>query len=250
MIEAYLDESGRPDGIFCVGACCYFPPKARRLEKKWSQILEGRTFHATDMNNGKGEFKDLDKETSGRMYRSLIEAYLPMAEFEVAVSVNPREVAIEWPDVDGFKTCYAVCCAQVVALISSHLEDSGIKSRVAYTFEAGHKHKSETDRYMRSIAVSESRRAFFHYRSHSFESKDRALLQTADLIAWEWAKFISEVDPKVETGRNPMRQSLEAILSKRPDWLGRFNHLSGDELKEHLAEIEEIWRSVKRSSEG
>jgi hypothetical protein len=192
VIEAYFDESER-NGVFCVAGYCYFPSKAPRAAKKWSEILGGRTFHATDMNCGWGEFKDLDKDTSDRMYRGLVATVLKYAELGIAASVSPNEVTTKWPGLDGFRTAYAVCCHHVVGRVSSYLRDSGIKSRVAYVFEAGHKHAPEADSYMHSIAKSERRRDLYHYCSHAFVSKkDMPLLQTADLLAWEWRKHVLE----------------------------------------------------------
>jgi hypothetical protein len=235
VIEAYFDESERNDGTFCVAAYCYFPAKARKMEKKWRQIMEGRTFHASDMNCKEGEFKSLDKESSDRMYRSLIDSILKYAELGIVASVNPREVAAKWPEHDGFRTPYGLCCYFVVARISSYLDSKGIKSPVSFIFEAGHKHQSETERLMSEITMSESRKAYFHYLSHCFASKTETLLQTADLLAWEWGKEMSE---------SRGRASLNALLLKGAD-RHIIGHLSGDVLEKEFAYIEEILRSVR-----
>ena len=238
MIEAYFDESEQKDGTFSVAGYCYFPPKAKKLVKKWEQILEGRIFHATDMNSNWGEFEGLDKESSSKMYKDLIATLVEHAEFGIAMSVNPREVTAKWPKLDGFRTAYAICCYMVIGRISAFLDDQGIKSRVAYIFESGHKHQNETERVMNSIKLREG----FHYLSHSFASKkDAPLLQTADLLAWEWTKCSSETGfPRtIENPKRSMRKSLQRLLFSRPE-RACIGHFTGKQLDSFLAEIEDI----------
>ncbi len=243
MIAAYFDESEREDGTFCVAAYCYFPGKAEKLDKRWRKIMGGKIFHATDMNNRVGDFEGLDPSISDQMYRKLIDAILKHFEFGVVLSLNPRDVTVEWPGLDGFKTAYALCCTLVVSTISSHLDRLGIKSRVAYIFEAGHRHHSEVERFMNSVALSSNR---YHYLSHSFEPKDsETLLQTADLLAWEWGKYISEVSQKMS-----MRRSLEELLYRDPH-KQMVGNLSTKDLEEDIAKfrtMEEMVRSAPDAS--
>jgi hypothetical protein len=247
MIKAYFDESERVDGTFCVAAYCCFPAQAVKLDKRWRRIMDGRTFHATDMNCGEGEFKGLDRDLSDKMYRGLIDAILRYVEFGVVLSVNPREVTVRWPGLDGFKTAYALCCTLIVGRISSHLDSLGINSRVAYIFESGYKYQSETERFMKSIAEEDSRGTNrYHYLSHSFEGKgDATLLQTADLLAWEWCKYKSEGEHK-----RSMRRSLEALLLKgsKKHIVG---HLSKSDLEDDLStfrEMEKVVRSITNTN--
>jgi hypothetical protein len=243
VIKAYFDESEREDGTFCIASYCYFPGKAEKLDKLWRKIMGGKIFHATDMNNRAGDFKGLDPSVSAQMYHKLIDAILKHAEFGVVLSINPRDVTVEWPGLDGFKTAYALCCTLIVSSISSHLDRLGIKSRVAYIFEDGHRYKSEVERFMNSVSLSSNR---YHYLSHSFVPKDGAiLLQTADLLAWEWGKYISEFSQKMS-----MRRSLEELLLR-----DRCKHIVGNpskrDLEEDLAKfrtMEEMVRSAPDAS--
>jgi hypothetical protein len=247
MMKAYFDESERRDGTFSVAAYCYFPAKAKKLEKRWRQIMGGRTFHATDMNCGEGEFKDLDKATSDKMYRALIDAILRYVEFGAVVSVSPREVTARWPRLDGLRTTYALCCTLLVSRIAYHLDSLGIKSHVAYIFESGHKYQRETEQFMRSIAISDtSRKDRHHYLSHSFVGKsDATLLQTADLLAWEWCKYTSEVPSQ----KRPMRKSLQALL-QRGSAKHIVGHLSKEDLETDLAKFREAEETVRRMVAG
>jgi len=247
VIEAYFDESERQDGTFCVAGYYFFPREAKRLERKWRDILGDRIFHATDISNGGGKFRDLDKPTREKMYSELVKAVAKHAEFGSAASVNPSEVSVKWPDLDGFRTAYAVCCNHVITRACYHFDSQSVKSRIAYVFESGHKQASEANRYMDNMAKSESRAQRFHYLSHNFAGKrDVVLLQTADLLAYEWCKCQSETGFPVERedAKRPIRESLGRLLFARPD-RACVGHLNGESLDREFLIVEGVLRGVR-----
>lgn len=71
----------------------------------------------------------------------------------------------------------------------------------------------------------------YRHTSHTFIESDKAwALQAADVLAWEWTKFMDET---VTSRKRKMRKSLEALLgvNNKPDPRYKGLHLTGETLK-------------------
>ena len=92
IVEAYCDESERPDGEFCVAGLVLAPVQAKKLAKEWHRVLEGRPFHASDFFHGRKAFADTSQAQRDQMIKKLVKLAHKRISFAVAVGCNLNEV--------------------------------------------------------------------------------------------------------------------------------------------------------------
>lgn len=111
-------------------------------------------------------------------------------------------------------------------------------SGIAYIFESGDEHQDDSDRFIKFATAQKGSPLLdlYQYRSHGYLKKEDArLLETADVLAWEWAKHVE----RTREGKQ-MRPSLRELVG--PDYevanqIGLKNekffclHVSGMELE-------------------
>lgn len=240
MIEAYFDASNRTDtgGVFCIAGYGFFPDAAEKLNGKWLSLFGGRLFHATDVAAGRGEFTGITSEEKANLFRVAVEAILDHAAVGIVVSCVPQDVKRLWPSFDGYKTAYAVCCRLCMAKLTTWIADQGLNDKIAYIFEAGDSNRGGAGRFMGWVAqLAAKGNTFYGYQSHTFASKrDAPILGTADLLAWEWTKLLSDLE------RNP-RGSLRALVeSERVPHLGV--HMTGGQLEDYFGDFERMLKEI------
>ena len=94
--------------------------------------------------------------------------------------------------------------------LASWLDDSTEKQqvgRVAFFVEAGHQNGNKADAEIRRWSQNEDGRKF--YGGHTFVKKvDAPLVQAADLLVWQAAKFMKD---KLSRARGPRRDFLSLM---------------------------------------
>lgn len=245
VLTAYFDESERERGVFAVAGFAYAPPQAKRCRLEWEKVF--RKYggcHMTDLALAQGVFKGISLKESARLIREAIAIINERASFGVAISCHLAEIEPLLPKwIRGFEGAYPVCCHIAMTALGHLVRQKN--ECAAYFFESGHKHQARAHDFMsRTLDTPELRESYRHY-SHTFADKSNvALLQTADVLAWEWAKYIDET---VLTPQRPMRKSLGALLTQGtfdPNGFDterfKLSHITGEPLKNFVRQVEAL----------
>lgn len=258
MLTAYFDESERAKGHFAVAGFAYSRPDAKRCRNEWARLFgQYGGCHMTDLASGQARFKGISRSEADRLAKEAVSIIKRRATYGVAVACHLDEIMPLLPKwLDGFQGAYPVCCHFAMMTLGDLIRSTGPVQRVAYVFESGHKLQGVAERFMsRSVHVPSLVESYLH-QSHAFLSKGEApLLQTADVFAWEWAKYWDET---VTEGKRLMRRSLAEILThgaKNPADFNsehmKFTCLTGAPLRRFAAQVTELGlQQMKEDEEG
>ena len=241
VLEAYFDESERSNGLLCVAAYVFTQKRARSFADQWPSIFGGRTFHMTDLAHRRGEFSDISDADRDRMIRDAVSLVAKKFTLGRAVSCNVNEADRILPrTIRGFNHVYSILCSICARSVGHWVnENCSPRDSVAYIFEAGHAHQGEASEWINEAREEDVTGEQYRYRSHAFVPKsDSVLLQAADLLAWEYAKYLDET--YLRNIRNP-RGSIAALVNSRPQ---RYDARHYDEAG--LRDIAEKIKSVAR----
>ena len=220
MLNAYIDASERDGGTLCVAGLAFGEARGKHAAREWRKLWGEKRCHMTDLHTrkpGKG-IGDWTREQADERMRSMIPIIARHRSFAVAVSCNVSELAELAPTATdpgstvlhrGLTRAYALCTHMAMHALGKMV--GGPPNQISYHFEAGDLHQADSQRFIRAVTAPTAPqliRDTYFYRSHMIEPKaDSRLFEMADILAWEWAKYI-------ETGRGPekMRGSLRALL--------------------------------------
>lgn len=195
FLEAYFDESGSHTGapILCVAGYLFEKEKCRQLDLEWGEVLHGFQlpyFHMVDCAHGNPPFEHLNLQERIQcetLMIGLIKKYM----------IHGFSVTIDEAQYDAWRTdqyplfgsAYSWCCWMSLLGVESWAEKNNFDGKIAYFFEAGHDSQGEANRIMaESMDIPGIR-----YASHTFAKKmELRPLQTADILAWQAAKFRRE----------------------------------------------------------
>ena len=242
LLEAYLDESERPDGSFCVAGYAFTSEQLKRFNREWSDLTGGRVFHTKDVIGRRKAFKYLvDNEESNRLIREAVGVIDRHITFGVAWSCDINEFracAPAW--CRGFREAYTILCYWVTIAFGKLARESGIgDGRIAYFFESGHKFEAEARDLMKFLSMRpDYKRASGHYADSFIPKGEASALEAADLLAWEWTKFLGET---VRQKKRRMRKSLRALVSDgggpQQDPRYKLLHVTGERLNKGMEQI-------------
>ena len=244
-LEAYFDETERSDGMFCVAGLAFAPAQAKKLAKKWHQIIGDRVFHAREFFGKRGDFSELSQCERDKILKQLVKSIHKRESFAVAVGCNIQEIESLDPSIlNSRQHAYVIGVNGCMHLLARRMREEGAGTKIAYVFEAGHFAQSQGDMIANEIRKHADD---FAYQSHAFQSKeDCGLLQVADLFVWEFGKFISET---LKTPQRGVRRSFSELLRGMDD---RFIHreVTNNELKGHIERQDAAWRQERAASKG
>jgi hypothetical protein len=72
VLEAYLDESERTGGVFCIAGYLFVPRQARRFAKEWTQLFGPKGAHMVDLCARRQQFKDLSRQECNRLIKEAV----------------------------------------------------------------------------------------------------------------------------------------------------------------------------------
>lgn len=230
VLEAYFDESERPDGLFCVAGYAFAAEQARKYTKEWNSLFGAYGgLHMNEFVHGVGRFRETTPAQRDFMMREAVKIINKRMTVGVAVSCRLKEMKEYSPTfIRGFGNAYSVCCHWVMNSVCMVLDKAGIKERIAYVFEAGHPHEREARSFVKQMATYQPTKDFYRHHSDAFMPKGDAVpLQAADLLAYEWLKFKDET---LDKRKREIRASLYALFKHAP---GRYQlaHVEGEKLK-------------------
>lgn len=169
--------------------------------------------------------------------RGAVEIINDRMSYGVVIScLLPEMMALLPRWIRGFEHPYPVSCHLAMTGMGNLLTDRGRPETVDYFFEQGDEYDGSARTFMgRAVDVPELKASYRH-QSHAFVGKQALAVQAADLLAWEWAKYMDET---VAHKTRPMRQSLMALMSKNGDFDSRYSgiHATGDGLAKFCRQV-------------
>jgi len=149
-IEAYFDESGSHDGspVLCVAGYLFDKTRAQALDLAWKGVLDRYSlpfFHMVDCAHGAEPFDKLTKLERVDAEKEIIGLIRENILFGVAIAVDEREYDKLFRPGNPFGTAYSYCCWTCLTAIHNWIGLHTLDAKIAYFFEAGHKHQNEAN---------------------------------------------------------------------------------------------------------
>lgn len=233
-MEGYFDESGsfeEAPHIFCLAGYIIGADAAKVIDAKWEAVLKEHDipyFHMVDCAHGTGIFANMDKAERIVIETKLIELIKAhtLEGWAIVAKRDNFKLSIEQPD--PYSALVKIC---VIAL-QSFMHGQRIEGDMAYFFEAGHKNKGDAYNHVAKM-ISELP------ASITFAEKaDLRLLQAADILAWQVAKFAKDDLSK----KRPRRKDFASLLEHKHTILYLENQDSMDIMRT------EVWPPNRRKS--
>src|ERR1051326_3669424 len=233
VLQAFFDESERPDGLFCVAGYAFASEQARKFTKEWDSLFGAYGgLHMNEFAHGVGRFAETTPPQREFMMREAVKILNSRMTVGVAVSCRLQEMKAYSPAfIKGFGSAYSVCCHWVMNSVCMALDKAAIKDPIAYVFEAGHPHEKEARYFIGKMNENPEIKAFYRHHSDAFIPKNDAVpLKAADLLAYEWLKFKDET---LDKAKRKIRGNLLELFKHAP---GRYQiaHVEGEKLKKAM----------------
>jgi hypothetical protein len=257
LLAAYLDASLRKSGVFSVGGFAFGHDRAKKACRAWHKLWGDTICHMADLNSRRPgtAFEDWTAAQAGTRLEDSVKIINKHASYAVCISCDLSEIERLAPRsaargsemyLDGFRCAYATCCHLAMTSLGNIIRENGGMPAVAYFFESGDQYQAESQRFI-SLATNEPMlKEMYCHGSHTVADKpDVRLLETADIIAWEWAKHQDRVRAKQH-----MRPSLLAMLDptssgtmSKVDFAStsrRAVHLTGEPLERYFVKVKHL----------
>jgi len=215
LLEAYFDESQRDVGILSVAGFAFAPPQAKKFAKDWTALFP-KGCHMKELSQRRGRFSGISQAESSKLLIQAIKLINARVSFGVCASVDIEEMQRVMPSwIRGLEHPYPILCHMAMTNLGLLIEEHGGGYSVDYVFESGHAKEKAAESWMSyAPRAPELSRSYF-YRSHRFAANSsEPALQAADILAWEWAKYMDETVSKRLAGleHRRIRRSLSALF--------------------------------------
>lgn len=224
LAEVYIDESYDDQGppILCVAGYVYRKRKAIEFSRGWANYLRRKGlpyFHMAEAAHTKsGIFKDRP-DLAREVETELIARTRASTEIGLATTINEDDYAELMQPREGMRSAYAAALLMLMSQVRRWADRTRFSGKIAYFFEAGHKHQQDANAFMAWLFESERIASKFHYGGHAFLPKATPALQPADLLAWQWRL---EAKRQLDPARSrPVRADLIALVrdqDRHLDW--------------------------------
>ncbi len=247
LIHAAFDESYGEDGLLAVSGLVFDKKGARGLTKAWSNMLTkgGRDlpfFRMSACAHRNWPFDKLSKAECDKVAREAIALIIKHSSGLTITTVDAVEFEKKVPQGQsvGNVRAYPFCVWNSLMHVRSLLQEGYIKGQVAYIFEAGDAKQSEANWLMNNLFADDTLRREYAYYSHSFvEKRKSALVQAADLIAWQ-----SLQDRKRELKGERRRRDMQAIM------VGTGGVLRHIDVDAHADTVSRTMRQIAEQQQG
>jgi hypothetical protein len=240
-LQAFFDASSRSSGFYCVAGYAFSKLRLKKFEIEWRRLFArygGCHMHELATRNGK--FKGLGTEEQERLVRGAVEIINERMSYGVVIScLLPEMMALLPRWIRGFEHAYPVCCSLAMSGLGNLLRDRQRPETVDYHFERGDEYDGAAGAFMQRTFDVPLLKESYRHRSHQFVAKQTPGCQAADMLAWEWAKYIDET---VAHKKRLMRLSLVSLMGKNGDFDSRYSgiHATGDSLANFCRQVTDL----------
>ena len=221
LYNIYLDESGTHDGskVLALGGYLAHSDAAREMSLDWNSVLRQYGlpyFHMVDCAGGSGVFAHLTKSDRIAVATIMIDLIKVYTSGGFAAITPPHRVNLEGHNA------YTYCVQTCMNAMLSMDDAADPECKIALFLESGHESASLANSEIERIRKIENSAAHKKLISHSFVGKaDICLLQAADILVWQCAKYVKD---KLSKARPPRADYVS--LMKHPTW---FMHIAVNE---------------------
>lgn len=228
MLAAFFDESGQGD-FFCVAGYAFEPSAAVKFGKAMRALVRERwPFHMKDVVHKKKRYAGITDEYRDRIVRGAVAAVNKYATVGVITSCDLKEIS---PYLDGnhpgFRHAYSVLCHGSMVALGSWAIEQKRTDRIHYMFEKGGPNWQDANKLVGLATICPEVDGMYRFRGHAFEPKEASAgLHAADLLGWEWQKFIAD---NFLRGERRLRGSFAQLVA--PGRRILVHHLTGPRLE-------------------
>lgn len=190
--HVYIDESGTHDGspVLTMSGYLFRSEQAKRFGRDWQKELDRLGLpcaHMTDCATGNGDYAGFTVEKRLESEIKLIEHIKRRSVFGFSVSLQPERYAEILAGETEAPSPYTFALMGCLSVVRRWVERTDYTGKIAYFFEAGHRHQKEANGYLNDVVTKNELAAErFAYVAHSFVDKRAAPpLQAADMLAWQ-----------------------------------------------------------------
>jgi hypothetical protein len=227
-----------------VGGVAFGYDRAAKANVEWKRLLKGRTFHMTDLNARKGDFKDINDGEVLEIMKGIVRIIRTYASNIAVVSFDERLISEAFPtnsnaDRDSeelrnaFRTPYGMLGHLCMSRLGVFSEESGRRDGrdISYILERGDGGQKGLIRFIEYIQkhpFSDDLLKLYSMSRATVASKNEMddIFHATDFVAWEWLKHVS----RQRVGA-PMRKSLSELTGRilaESDYFGLTLGQSGD----------------------
>jgi hypothetical protein len=213
LFNAYIDESytdGCDPAILVVGGYLMRADEAEQMEADWQRILRQHGvdhFHMKDVAPAGGDFKFLGMPGSDALARDVIGCILSHELEGFAAVINLQRPTRLPPAAFDLYTSGLEACLNA---LMSNTAQKDPEAKVMFYFEDGHASQGIADEFLKTVPRNPTLAQ--HFLGHKFcGKKEKCLLQAADVLVWQTAKFIKD---KYRKARKPRGDFL--ALAEKP----------------------------------
>jgi hypothetical protein len=211
--EAYIDESGdeSSDQVFVLAGYLFRSSEAIHAREKWGRALRRVNvpyFHMVDCAHGNGLYRNIDKQKREWLARRCIDIIKDHAEIGIAFVIN----SAKWFPSQGnkeFDNAYGQTAMHIFTYFASFIKALDTDPVFHITFESGHSTQSLARNaiyngiFLDKIFPNEKEPII------NFKGKEEdILLQCADLVAWQTAKYVKDAIK----GKNNPRADFKSLV--------------------------------------
>lgn len=223
LLTAYMDESYNKR-TFCVGGWLCSDEEWGTVERRWIERIKHesrisvkkrlrpvRRFHASDCATFGGDFRGWNQVRQVRLMKKLIGIIGDSKPVGIATTAQLGDFVSGYPNQEEqrHRGCYFFCMMACLLMIGDWMSQRLPNERVTVIYDRGKISEWAAQKAFSSMMDDmgwESRKYFVSMAPMGWENC--ALLQTADLLAYEGYKAID----RRALGTLELRQSLESII--------------------------------------
>jgi uncharacterized protein DUF3800 len=213
MLTAYFDDSGTSatDPVVVVAGYLATVEMWSRFNRRWSTLLAQygiAGLHRVDLENFSGEFKEWEptRRTEFIKKAHAIIKHCTYSGFGVALVKSDFEAVC--PESNPYRTygLFGWCAYGCLAAIKLWCDHKNITEPIQFVFEAGTTGQDQFDQLLGVIYRNPAIRKNDRIGGWSFQGKSLLPLQAADVVAYEYFKFMR--NEFVDKGSRPIRRLI------------------------------------------
>ncbi len=224
MLTAYFDDSG-DESIAVVAGYLATTEMWTLFNQRWVSLLQRyqvKQSHRADLENFQGEFVDWDppRRTEFLKKAHTIIRCCTHTGIGVALIKKDFEEAIPQHDLLRKYGIFGWCAHGCLAGVNRWCKEKKLNEPIEYMFEAGTVGQSQLNTTLSTLYKHLPSREQNRIKGWSFYGKEILPLQAADVVAYEYFKFIR--NELVDNRKRPIRRSARNLI--RPHEAPFFRH--------------------------